>query len=311
MRPKFASIQSGLGQGSPHQLNADLHLIDWLEAKGYKYDVVTDHDLHLEGASVLKPYKVVLTGSHPEYWSGQMLDGMNAYLNGGGRMMYLGGNGFYWVTTLEPTTGHTVEVRRWGGTEAWTADPGEYYASTTGELGGLWRARGRPPQVLVGVGFSAQGRGRGEPFKRQPASFDPRAAWIFEGIGPDELIGDFPSLVLEHGAGGWEVDRYDLSLGTPSHALLLATTTPMPPEYVHVVEEIHIMNNGPMQELAKGDLVLVEYPNGGAVFSSSSISWDGSLSYNNYTNNVSRLTENVLKRFASGEPLPGGAKPTQ
>ena len=52
-------------------------------------------------------------------------------------------------------------------------------------------------------------------------------------------------------------------------------------------------------------MVFLEYPNGGAVFSSSAIAWCGSLSYNNYTNNVSRITENVLRRFASDAPLAG------
>jgi N,N-dimethylformamidase beta subunit-like, C-terminal/Concanavalin A-like lectin/glucanases superfamily len=317
MRPKYATVQSGLGAGSPHQLNADLHLIDWLENKGFKYDVITDHDLHLEGLSILKPYKVILTGSHPEYWSGPALDGIEEYLENGGRLMYLGGNGFYWVTALDPGEQHTVEIRRYNGTQTWHAEPGEHYLSTTGENGGLWRSRGRPPQALVGVGFSAQGRGRGVPFRRMPGSFDPRAAFIFEGIGPDELIGDFPSLVLEHGAAGWEVDRFDRSLGTPDHALLLATSVNMPTcpslpcdAYVHVVEEVNNANWGPMPSLVKGDIVYFEYPRGGAVFSSSSISWDGSLSYNNYTNNVSRMTENVLRRFASDGPLPGPPKPT-
>jgi N,N-dimethylformamidase len=37
--------------------------------------------------------------------------------------------------------------------------------------------------------------------------------------------------------------------------------------------------------------------NGGAVFSSGAISWCGSLSHNGYDNNVSRITENVLRKF--------------
>src|SRR5205823_1651448 len=102
---------------------------------------------------------------------------------------------------------------------------GEYYLSTTGEIGGLWRFRGRPPQALVGVGFTAQGTGRGAPYVRQPGSFDPRAAFVFEGIGPDEKIGDFESLVMDYGAAGFEVDRYENALGTPPHALLLATAS--------------------------------------------------------------------------------------
>src|SRR5207244_2624348 len=134
------------GAGSPHQLNADLHLINWMEAKAFKYDVITDHDLDAEGMSVLAPYKVIVTGSHPEYWSGKMLDSMKEYLEKGGRLMYLGGNGFYWVTANDPEQRHTVEVRRYNGTQAWHAEPGEVYLSTTGEMGGLWRARGRPPQ---------------------------------------------------------------------------------------------------------------------------------------------------------------------
>ena len=52
------------------------------------------------------------------------------------------------------------------------------------------------------------------------------------------------------------------------------------------------------------DLAFLEYPNGGAVFSTGSIAWSGSLSYNNYTNNVSRITENVLRRFSADAPIP-------
>lgn len=46
-------------------------------------------------------------------------------------------------------------------------------------------------------------------------------------------------------------------------------------------------------------MVYIEHPNDGAVFSPGSASWCGSLSYNNYENNVSQITRNVLDRFAS------------
>jgi N,N-dimethylformamidase len=39
------------------------------------------------------------------------------------------------------------------------------------------------------------------------------------------------------------------------------------------------------------------------VFSFSSIAWAGSLSHNGYDNNVSRLTGNVLRRFAQDGPI--------
>jgi N,N-dimethylformamidase len=57
-------------------------------------------------------------------------------------------------------------------------------------------------------------------------------------------------------------------------------------------------------------MVFLEYPNGGAVFSSSAIAWCGSLSYNNSINNVSRITENVLRRFASDVKFPAPQSPT-
>jgi N,N-dimethylformamidase len=46
-------------------------------------------------------------------------------------------------------------------------------------------------------------------------------------------------------------------------------------------------------------MVFYETKNGGAVFSCGAISWCGSLSHNRYENNVSRITENVLRNFLS------------
>lgn len=304
MRPRYRMPLMGLGRGYPYFFAADLHLVDWLEAKGYEYDVVTDDDLHSEGADLLAPYTTVVTGSHPEYWSGQMLDSLEGYLTDGGRLMYLGGNGFYWVTSFDPDRPHVVEVRRWHGTETYEAEPGEYYHSTTGELGGLWRHRGRPPQRLVGVGFTSQGFDHSLPFHSKPESADPRAAFIFEGVDKDAPIGDF-GLVME-GAGGLEIDRVDHALGTPPHTLVLATSTGFSDVYQHTVEEVTSMNpgqGGSENPLIRADMVYYEAPKGGAVFSVGSISWCGSLSHNDYDNNVSRITDNVLRRFSSEEPV--------
>ena len=55
--------------------------------------------------------------------------------------------------------------------------------------------------------------------------------------------------------------------------------------------------------LARADIVFFTMPNNGAVFSVGSISWSGSLSHNNYQNNVSQITDNVLKRFLDPKPF--------
>jgi N,N-dimethylformamidase len=302
MRPKLVTR-------NPWQFMADTHLVDWLDVKGFAVDVFTDEDLHFEGAALLKPYKVVLTGTHPEYTSPNEHDALHSYLDHGGRVMYLGGNGFYWVTIPDPK-GRFVEVRRRDGTEAWQGAPGESHHSLTGEPGGLWRFRGHPPQEMVGVGFTAQGFDRNSPYKRTEGSFDPRAAFIFEGVGQDELIGDFPSMVLEYGAAGSELDRADYAIGTPPHTLILAKSYGHSDAYQHVVEEVNTSDSrqgGTVNPLVYANLVYLEYPNGGAVFSTGSIAWCGSLSYENYTNNVSRITENVLRRFMGEAPIPAAS----
>ena len=148
---------------------ADHHLLSWLEAKGYEFDVLTDWELHHDGHEALKDYAVVLTGTHPEYHTREMLDALQAYRDGGGRFCYLGGNGFYWKIALSKEQPGLLEIRRAeGGIRAWAAEAGEYYNQLDGEYGGLWRRNGRPPQELVGVGFTAQGAFAGSYYRIKP-----------------------------------------------------------------------------------------------------------------------------------------------
>src|SRR5262249_50242654 len=53
------------GSGT-YWFNVDGYIIDWLTRKGFAADVITDHDLHREGADLLKPYALVIAGQHPE-----------------------------------------------------------------------------------------------------------------------------------------------------------------------------------------------------------------------------------------------------
>lgn len=108
-------------------------------------------------------------------------------------------------------------------------------------------------------------------------------------------------------AAGYELDRYDLVLGTAPHTLLLASSEGHSDSYQHVVEEIYFMfpgQGGTQDPTVRADMVYYTTPCGGAVFSTGSIAWCGSLSHNGYNNNVSRITDNVLKQFAKDEPAP-------
>jgi N,N-dimethylformamidase len=296
MRPKYRQWQVA----GPRHLAADLNVVDWLEVKGIGYEVITDHDLHAEGRKLLDDYRVVITGTHPEYWSRRMLDALRGYLDAGGRHMYLGGNGYYWVTGVDPERPHVVEIRRGNaGTRAWNSEPGELYMSTTGELGGLWRHRGIAPNRVAGIGFISMGYDAPTPgYRRQADSFDERAAFIFAGIPADAVIGNFGSVL--GGAAGDEIDCVDFDLGTPPHALRLASAEGYGHPYMTVIEEHLEMSPIVVAAEARkirSDIVYFETPNDGAVFAAGAITWSASLAHDGYDNNVSRITENVLRRF--------------
>ncbi len=302
MRPKYRTP----GIGSPWQFPADLSIIGWLEHMQYDFEVITDEDLHLEGVDALRPHRVVITGTHNEYYSERMLDATEDYLASGGRMTYLGGNGLYWCVAFRDDEPWVMEVRKLdAGSRAWQARPGEYYMATTGERGGLWRSRNRPPQKLVGVGFTSEGMDYSVPFRRMPDSYHKRAAWIFAGVD-GEVIGNFG--LGRGGAAGIEIDRYDLALGTPPHALLLAMSEPFSDNYPLVQEDILYMfpgMGGTQHPLVRADMVFFTTANEGAVFSTGSIAWGQALPWNNYDNNVSRVMGNVIDAFAKPGKLPG------
>lgn len=282
------------------ELSGDLYLFDWLEHEGIAYDTITDADLHHEGAGLLESYKCVVSGGHPEYSSEAMLDGLAEYMQRGGNFMYLGGNGFYFVVTLDEDNPHVIELRRGRGhgQNIWTGEPGEGHHTYSGEPGGRWSDRGRDPQKLVGVGFCAQGGGPATGYVRMKDSEDPRVDFIFQGIGRHETIGDFG--LKQGGAAGDEVDRADFARGTPAGTLVLATSTGYDETYPLLIVEDDAMEDRRetlrMPEV-RADMTYFENPARGSCFSVGSINWSASLSHADYNNNVSHITKNVIDEF--------------
>lgn len=303
MRPRWRSSAIG----TVWQFPRDLSLIGWLEHHGYSYDVATDHDLAAD-RDLLKGYSVVITGSHPEYWSEQGLDDLEDYIADGGRLMYMGGNGFYWVVSYRDGEPELMEVRKGeAGMRAWQAEPGEYYHQTSAERGGIWRNRARPPQKLTGVGFTTQGFDECHPYRRMPDSYHKSVSWIFDGV-EGEVFGDF-GLALG-GAAGLETERYDLELGTPPHTKLLASSTGYSDNYAGVTEDI-LFNHpgllGTQNDAVRADMTYFTAANNGAVFATGSIAWISALPCFGWENNISQITKNVLDAFITPGRLPGAA----
>ncbi len=277
----------------------DTNITAFLRHEGIEFDVVTDEHLDAEGGAALDGYRTLVTGSHPEYWTTSMLDTLESWQRAAGRLVYLGGNGFYWRVAGSEHWPGALEVRRAeDGTRAWIAEPGEYHHAFGGEYGGLWRRLGRAPNLVCGVGFAAQGFGRGAAYRRTHAE-PGRTDWIFDGVEGD-IVGAHG---VGGGAAGQEIDRYDVMLGSPRHAVVVASATDHDPSMLRTKEEFHytVMDASAMSTV-RADMVFYEVAGGGAVFSTGSISWFGGLATNGYDNDVARITANVLHRFR--DPMP-------
>ena len=161
-----------------------------------------------------------------------------------------------------------MEVRKLdSGMRAWAAKPGEHYLQTTGEKSGLWRNRGRAPQKLTGVGFIAEGFETSAPYRKMPDAWHRTVSWITEGI-EGEVFGD-KGLAYD-AAAGVELDRYDLSLGTPPHTKIIASSGGHSDNYVLVTEELlyaYAGLTGSLDYRIRADMTYFTAPNDGAVFS--------------------------------------------
>lgn len=296
MRPNYRFW----GFHAPRRFSADLYMVWLLHQMGVDFDVLSEHDLHAEHATLLQPYQTVITGSHPEYYSGPMLDAYEQHVAAGGGLMYLGGDGFYWVTTPFDDLPHLLEVRKSEGLRHWDADPGERYHASTGELGGIWRSRGRSAHRLFGVGMGAHGWDNKAPgYRRSARSYQSDAAWVFAGI-EEEVIGDFG--LIMNGTSGDEIDRADSRFGTPEHAIILASSEPHSEWYVPVPEDVTTVSNklnARYNRDVRSDMVLVEHSSGGAVFSVGSIIFTGAVPVNGGENNVATLLRNVIENFTA------------
>ena len=293
LRPGYLTFGQSSCSGLRH-FQADSHLISWLHAKGIPYDLITDSELHNDGVAAIADYAALLTGSHPEYHTCETLDALTAYRDQGGALHYLGGNGFYWRIARHSEDPGLLEIRRAeDGLRAWASEPGEYYHAFDGTYGGLWRRSGRAPQQLVGIGFTAQGVFTGMPYHR--SCYDSAFDWVFDGIEGD-VIGDFG--FSGHGAAGFELDRIDPMLGSDQDITILAQSYDTANEFMLVPEEqlTHLTNlsGGPEYAVKRADMVYFETVGGGRVFSVGSITFCGSLPWNNFDNSVSRLLHNVL-----------------
>ena len=101
---------------------------------------------------------------------------------------------------------------------------------------------------------------------------------VFERIDSD-ILGDYG--LSDGGAAGFGLDRADLKLGSPSNTVVLTSSQgkhsleTFIPVYEDMLTHVSCTTGGLPRDLIRTDMVYFETANGGAVFSSGSITFCG------------------------------------
>ena len=289
--------------GYVYNFPADTHITAFLEHEGIAYDIISDELVDAEGGDVLNRYRLVISSTHHEYVTAQMFDDIADYTEQGGRFFYIGGNGWFWSVDGHPVLPGVMESRNF-------SDIGDRYL-TSGQRGGLMVETGRRTGPIFGNEMGGMIFHGSSPYRKLEAADDPRASWIFADTDEGEVFGDYGIDRVHGGAAGFEIDRYNAGNGVPRHALHLATSEPLR----KTIEDVKL-SSMPLSIIyhptkgepwAQADLVFFETPNGGAMFSTGSITWISSTLDNDFDNDVATITRNVVRRFIDPAPFPNPA----
>jgi hypothetical protein len=272
--------------------------VAWAEENGYALDFATNLDLELR-PDLVKPYKLLLSLGHDEYWSAPMRDTVEGFAAAGGNVAFFSGNTCCWQVRWEPETKSFLCWKQWfNQDELYTST-----AKTIPTLATLWSHHlvGRPENTMTGVGFLHGGY-----HKSHDQLMDGSGAytvhrpehWLFEGtsLAKGQEFGGKDTIV------GYECDGCEIEWrdglpfptnrdGTPKGFTILATA---PAKWAPGDSWWYERWPGPDHT---GHAVLGLYTTeaGGTVVTCGSTDWAHGLKGGDEA--VMRITRNVLDRL--------------
>ena len=247
-------------RGGEHVAPAEWRLLGWLEREGFAYDLYGETQL-AAGVLDLDAYRVVILSTHPEYWTRDMFERLRAWVERGGRLLYLGGNGI--DCEVELLGDGTMRVLN-GDLRVVQADA-ERYDSRFGY-------RGTSAAELLGVACTMTGYETGAPYRVLEPDH-----WVLAGTGlarGEEFGHRSVDRRCPGGASGHETDK--LSAHAPPGTRVIA--------------------KGTNPDDGGAEMVHIDGPGRGQVFSVGSISYTCAIAVDDH---VSTITANVLHRFLS------------
>ena len=293
------------------------HFVRWATQAGYQVDLVSQYDLQLHPEAIAD-YRCLVFIGHDEYWSWEMRDTVDAWIEGGGRVARFAGN-FMWQTRLEDDGRRQLCYK----SRAWDEDPqaASERITTSWELpqinrpGALTFGLNAIRGVYAGWGgcvafgsggfplyrpehwaFAGTGLGYGDVLGAQSRVF------AYEVDGLDYVIRDglpYPS-GAEQVPDGLEI----LALGLASNQEVARASDPASLFLGSEDCELHariLYGEVTPQTLAlagRGSGMIVSFSKGaGEVFHAGSVEWVAGLLRRDAQ--VERVTRNVLDRFLS------------
>lgn len=296
----------------------DSHFFRWAEREGHAVDLASQHDLHFV-SGLLDDYDCAVFVGHDEYWTWEMRDAVDGYVERGGHAARFAGN-FMWQTRLEDEGRRQVCYKY----RARAEDP-VYRSGDATRATNSWEAPeiGRPGAqtfglnatsgVYAGWGGCAPRGVRGFPIYRPEH-------WAFAdtGLAYGDVLGG------ESHVFGYEVDGLDYTMkrglpeptgeGSPPEgitvlALGLAAQVEdaphIPPEDQFFGDEdgrfaAETLYGTPsdenLEKVKRGNGMIVNFPRGkGEVFHAGSCEWVAGLLRRDPM--VEKVTNNVLGRY--------------
>lgn len=264
---------SPVGEGANHLMRSELWILNWLEDAGYKVDVYCDQDFHA-GLDDFENYKAVILTTHPEYWTLQMIDNLEKYLQQRGNLLYLGGNGIFEKVDYDNESNSLILMN--GDSNS---DRAKCYVRNLNPP--------RSERAILGIGYRFDNYMTFAPYRVEMSDHDFFAG---TGLANGDLIGQ--DGINGGAASGWEMD----------------TSAPGDAAEGRVVSATGADDRGTapdnLQILARGtnsgengdygaDMTYYETDGGGFVFSVGSISFGGSLVKDDHLQAIMR---NVLNK---------------
>ena len=273
--------------------NWELPFVAWAERNGYVLDYAVNSDLEFR-PELLKPYKLVLSVGHDEYWSTPMRDTLEAFIGRGGNVAFFSGNSVCWQVRSEDA-GRALTCYK----QNYSVDPvfatGDHRTLSTAWSHHLVK---RPENTLTGVGFLFGGyrKSHGQ-FMTEPAEFTVHRPehWVFAGttLKRGDVFGGKDTIV------GYECDGCQL---------VWRDGLPFPTHQDGTPENFTVLSSCPAKwhpddaewyerwvKGRVGNAVMGIYTRGGTVITTGTTDWAHGLRGGDKA--VARITQNILDKL--------------